>query len=41
MTCSEREKGGPRKASMLFGERTNTGMNELFALARKRMIWRL
>src|SRR5690606_16520108 len=32
---------GPRKVIRLCGERTNNGMNELFALARKRMIWSL
>jgi hypothetical protein len=32
---------GPCKVIRLCGERTNNGMNELFALARKRMIWSL
>ena len=32
ITSVEDVKGGPRKAAWLFGERTNTGMNELSCL---------
>nr|DAQ86797.1 MAG TPA: hypothetical protein [Caudoviricetes sp.] len=32
---------GSPKSRMLFGERRSNGMNELFVLARKRMIWSL